>query len=78
MLHEASHALHTPEFGTHEAAKEYEMVFRNILNILEDKRIEDAMKEKFIGAKSPHLFVVFMNLSMRIFLVYILMMMFKR
>ena len=52
MLHEASHALHTPEFGTHEAAKEYEMVFRNILNILEDKRIEDAMKAKFPGAKS--------------------------
>ena len=52
MLHEASHALHTPTFGTHEAAKEYEMVFRNILNILEDKRIEDAMKEKFPGAKS--------------------------
>ena len=45
------HALHTREFGTHEAAKEYEMVFRNILNILEDKRIEDAMKEKF-AAKS--------------------------
>lgn len=52
MLHEASHALHTPKFGTHEAAKDYETVFRNILNILEDKRIEDAMKEKFPGAKS--------------------------
>jgi len=52
MLHEASHALHTPKFGTHEKAKEYETVFRNILNILEDKRIEDAMKEKFPGAKS--------------------------
>ena len=52
MLHEASHALHTPEFGTHEAAKEYEQVFRTILNILEDKRIEDAMKEKFPGAKA--------------------------
>ena len=51
MLHEASHALHTPEFGTHEAAKEYETVFRNILNILEDKRIEDAMKDKFPGAR---------------------------
>lgn len=52
MLHEASHALHTPEFGTHEAAKEYENVFRTILNVLEDKRIEDAMKEKYPGAKS--------------------------
>lgn len=52
MLHEASHALHTPEFGTHEAAKEHEQVFRTILNILEDKRIEDAMKEKFPGAKA--------------------------
>ena len=52
MLHEASHALHTPEFGTHEKAKEYETVFRTILNILEDKRIEDAMKEKFPGSKS--------------------------
>ena len=52
MLHEASHALHTPEFGTHEKAKEYETVFRTILNILEDKRIEDAMKSKFPGSKS--------------------------
>jgi hypothetical protein len=52
MLHEASHALHTPEFGTHEKAKEYETVFRTILNILEDKRIEDAMKEKFPGSRS--------------------------
>jgi len=52
MLHEASHALHTPEFGTHEKAKEYETVFRTILNILEDKRIEDAMKAKFPGSKS--------------------------
>jgi len=52
MLHEASHALHTPEFGTHEKAKEYEQVFRTILNVLEDKRIEDMMKEKFPGAKA--------------------------
>ena len=52
MLHEASHALHTPEFGTHEKAKEYEQVFRTILNVLEDKRIEDMMKEKFPGSKA--------------------------
>ena len=52
MLHEASHALHTPEIGTHETAKEYEQVFRSIINILEDKRIEDLMKEKFPGSKA--------------------------
>jgi len=52
MLHESSHALHTPEFGTHEKAKEHAMIYKNILNILEDKRIEDAMKEKFPGSKS--------------------------
>ena len=52
MLHEASHALHTPEFGTHEKAKEYEQVFRTILNVLEDKRIEDLMKDKYPGAKA--------------------------
>ena len=52
MLHEASHALHTPEIGTHDAAKDYEQVFRSIINILEDKRIEDLMKEKFPGSKS--------------------------
>jgi hypothetical protein len=52
MLHEASHALHTPEIGTHDAVKEYEQVFRSIINILEDKRIEDLMKKKFPGSKA--------------------------
>ena len=52
MLHEASHALHTPKIGTHEAAREYEQVYRSIINILEDKRIEDLMKQKFPGAKA--------------------------
>ncbi len=55
MGHEVSHALHTPEEGWHDAifdnGKYKGAKFKGYLNVLEDVRIEKAIKEKYAGLR---------------------------
>ena len=55
MGHEVSHALHTPEEGWHDAIFDngtYKGAkFKGYLNVLEDVRIEKAIKEKYAGLR---------------------------
>jgi len=51
--HEVGHALYTPPDGWLDEAAEMGINFKNILNIVEDARIEKLMKQKFPGLRKP-------------------------
>jgi len=51
MGHEVGHALNTPEEGWHSAASKKGAKYRGYLNVLEDVRIEKAIKEKYAGLR---------------------------
>lgn len=49
--HEASHALHTPPQGWHNAIEPKGKAYKTYLNVVEDARIEKMMCRKFLGLK---------------------------
>ena len=51
MGHEVGHALNTPEDGWHTAVCEKGMKYKGYLNVLEDIRIEKAIKNKYAGLR---------------------------
>ena len=51
MGHEVGHALNTPAEGWHGAVSEKGMLFKGYLNVIEDVRIEKAIKSKYPGLR---------------------------
>ena len=51
IIHEISHALNTPSLGRHTEIRENSKIYASIVNIVEDKRIEDLIKKKYPGSK---------------------------
>ena len=52
VLHEVSHALHTPKEGFHNEKHPQGQRFKGFLNVVEDARIEKLIKRRYPGGKA--------------------------
>jgi hypothetical protein len=54
VSHEVGHAIWTPKEGWHETASELGPIWKGILNVVEDARIEKKIKNKFPGVVTAY------------------------